>query len=66
MFNFTVGNPIIDNNIVTNAIQGSNSTDEFLNRMECAQVFNKSPNKPNLVERMNQRIMFKIGTENLK
>lgn len=64
MFNFTVGNPIIDNNIITNAMQGS--TDEFLNRMECAQVFNKSPNKPNLVERMNQRIMFKIGTENLK
>ena len=64
MFNFTVGNQIIDNNIVTNAMQGN--TDEFLNRMECAQVFNKSPNKPNLVERMNQRIMFKIGTENLK
>lgn len=64
MFNFTVGNPIIDNNIVTNAMKGS--TDEFLNRMECIQVFNKSPNKPNLVERMNQRIMFKIGTENLK
>lgn len=64
MFNFTVGDPIIDNNIVTNAMQSN--TDEFLNRMECAQVFNKSPNKPNLVERMNQRIMFKIGTENLK
>ena len=64
MFNFTVGNQIIDNNSVTNAMQGN--TDEFLNRMECAQVFNKSPNKPNLVERMNQRIMFKIGTENLK
>ena len=64
MFNFTVGNPIIDNNIITNAMQ--DNTDEFLNRMECAQVFNKSPNKPNLVERMNQRIMFKIGTENLK
>lgn len=64
MFNFTVGDPIIDNNIITNAMQSN--TDEFLNRMECAQVFNKSPNKPNLVERMNQRIMFKIGTENLK
>ena len=64
MFNFTVGNPIIDNNIITNAMQGS--TDEFLNRMEWLQVFNKSPDKPNLVERMNQRIMFKIGTEKLK